>query len=55
MSAKKPKVLHVVIYQWSGEKKYHADVFTSKVKANRCMDGTQYGVIARRMQLEVPL
>jgi hypothetical protein len=50
----KPKRLHIVIYSWSGDKKLHAEVFTSKARANRWMDGTQYGVIGSRRQIAIP-
>jgi hypothetical protein len=54
--ARKPKTLHIVAFKFAGAgNKWAAEVFTAKRRANRCMDGSQYGVIARRVQVEVPL
>lgn len=47
--------LHVVVYRFAGGRNpYSAEVFTSKAKANRWMNGNQYGVIAERYQVAIP-
>lgn len=49
------KDLHIIVYKFAGGRNpYAAEVFTSRAKANRFMNGSQYGVIADRIHVVLP-